>query len=182
MPMAIRLYTQPYSRPMMIVWMNLVTVCGPCRLVGFGVLVDQRAGDLLVFELVAVALDLGQVDRLVGPVVTGAPGQVRAEAAVEVGEPVGGVLQPLAGDLETERLEQVAEDGGPDEAGLRPRRVVDLRVVLLDRGLVGPQPRGVLVVGLPVRGGDGAFTVGAGEVRRHLEVQAGGAGEGVLGL
>src|SRR5437879_6262622 len=131
---------------MMMVWMSLVTG-RTLSLVGFGVLVDQRAGDLLVFELVAAALDLGQVDGLVGPVVAGAPRQVRAEAAVEVGQLVGGVLHPLAGHLEAEALEDVPEDGGADEAGLRPRRVVDLGVVLLDRRLVGPQPRGVLVVG-----------------------------------
>src|SRR5581483_11493753 len=192
--MAIRAYTQPYSSPMTRVWISLVTVkllrprgeggaalppkrCG--QLVGFGVLVDQRTGDLLVFELVAAALDLGQVDGLVGSVVARAPRQVGAEAAVEVVQSVGGVLQPLPRHLETERLHEVAEDGGAHVAGLGPGRVVHLRVVLLDRGLVLPQAGGVLVVGLPVGGGDGAFAVGAGEVRRDLEVQAGGAGEGV---
>src|SRR5947199_7155156 len=110
---------------MTMVWKSLVT-SRTLSLVGFGVLVDQRAGDLLVLELVAAALHLGQVDGLVGPVVAGAPRQVRPETAVEVGEPVGGVLDPLAGDLEAQRLEQVAEDGGPDVARLRPRRVVDL--------------------------------------------------------
>src|SRR5438105_6294544 len=114
--MAMRLYTQPYSSPMMRVWISLVTVDAPsCPggapswalprsgwSVGLGVLVDQRTGDLLVFELVAAALDLGQVDRLVGPVVSGAPRQVRPETAVEVGQPVGGVLQPRPGHLEAE--------------------------------------------------------------------------------
>src|SRR5438270_5267870 len=123
--MAVRLYTQPYSSPITRVWISLVTVkllrtpggapfgAPPeaLRSVGFGVLVDQRTGDLLVFELVAGALDLGQVDGLVGPVVARAPRQVGAEAAVEVGQPVGRVLQPLPGHLEPEGLEQVAEDG-----------------------------------------------------------------------
>src|SRR5438270_13590213 len=127
--MAMRLYTQPYSSPITRVWISLVTVkllrtpggapfgAPPeaLRSVGFGVLVDQRSGDLLVFELVAVALDLGQVDGLVGPVVGGAPRQVRAEAAVEVGQLVGRVFHPLAGHLEAEALEDVAEDGGADE-------------------------------------------------------------------
>src|SRR2546429_940298 len=102
----------PYSSPMMIAWTNFVTA-----LLRFGVLVDQRAGDLLVFELVAAALDLGQVDGLVGPVVAGVPRQVRAETAVEVGQLVGGVLYPLPGHLEAEALEDVPEDGGADEPG-----------------------------------------------------------------
>src|SRR6266568_1297403 len=137
---------QPYSSPITRVWISFCTV-SPLwwwgkrtlpppwfarGLVRLGVLVDQRAGDLLVFELVAAALDLGQVDRLVGPVVAGTPAQVRAEAAVEVRERVEVVLETLAGDLQPERLEGVAEDGGPHEAGLRPGGVVDLRVVLLD--------------------------------------------------
>src|SRR5438874_5552085 len=145
--MAMRAYTQPYSSPMMRVWISLVTVAprvgtggsaatalppGSLRSGRFGVLVDQRAGDVLVFELVAGALDLGQVDRLVGPVVTRAERDRRAEAGVEVGQRVERVLQPLAGHLETEGLEGVAEDAGADEPGLRPRRVVDLRVVLVD--------------------------------------------------
>src|SRR6266550_8384985 len=139
--MAMREYTQPYSSPMMTVWISLVTVAPSClggapdrrspegvRSVGLGVLVDQRAGDVLVFELVAAALDLGKVDRLVGPVVAGAERDRRAEAGVEVGQRVERVLQPLPGDLEAEGLEGVAEDAGADEPGLRPRRVVDLRV------------------------------------------------------
>src|SRR2546430_6565414 len=115
---------------MMMVWMSLVTG-RTLSLVGFGVLVDQRAGDLLVFELVAGALDLGQVDGLVGPVVAGAPAQVRAEAAVEVGERVEVVLETLAGGLRPEGLEGGAEDGGPYEARLGPGGVGGLRGVLL---------------------------------------------------
>src|SRR5947208_9036901 len=141
---------QPYWTPMTSDWMNFVTA-----LFRLGVLVDQRTGDLLVFELVAAALDLGQIDRLVGPVLAGRPRQPRPETGVEVGQRVGGVLHPLAGHLEAEALQDVPEDGGADVAGLRPGRVVDLRVVPLDQRLVGPEPRGVLVVGLPVGGGDG---------------------------
>src|SRR2546423_9073453 len=195
--MAMRLYTQPYSSPMMRVWISLVT-CAPTRIQGerrrggapprafrlrsFGVLVDQRTGDVLVFELVAAALDLGQIDRLVGPVVAGGEGDRRAEAGVEVGQGVDRVLQPLSGHLETEALQGVAEDGGADETGRRPGRVVDLRVVLLDDRLVGQVAGGVHVVGHPVGGGDGSLAVVAGEVRGHLEVQARRAREVVLRL
>src|ERR687896_1189990 len=132
---------QPYWTPMVTVWMNFVTVPIPSGLFRFGVLVDQRTGDVLVFELVAAALDLGQVDRLVGPVLARTPVERRAEAGVEVGQRVGGVLHPLAGHLETEALQDVAEDRGADVAALRPGRVVDLRVVLLDQRLVVPEPR-----------------------------------------
>src|SRR5882757_2577232 len=151
--MAMRLDTQPYSSPMMRVWISLVT-CAPTRFQGerrrgcapprafrlrsFGVLVDQRTGDVLVLELVAAALDLGQVDGLVGPVVAGGEGDGRAEAGVEVGQRVDRVFQALPGHLETEALQGVAEDGGAHEAGLGPGRVVDLRVVPLDDRLVGP--------------------------------------------
>src|SRR5687768_9471012 len=113
---------QPYWTPMTSVWMNFVTVSipsgpTPSGLFRFGVLVDQRTGDVLVFELVAAALDLGQVDRLVGPVLAGSPVERRAEAGVEVGQRVGGVLHPLPGHLEAEALQDVAEDGGADVAG-----------------------------------------------------------------
>src|SRR5687768_18616985 len=114
---------QPYWTPMTSVWTNLVT-----ELLRLCVLVDQRTGDVLVGELVAGALDLGQVDGLVGPVLTGRPVQRHAEAGVEARQPVGGVLQPLACDVEAEGLDQVAEDRGADVAALRPGRVVDLRV------------------------------------------------------
>src|SRR5918999_1555601 len=117
---------QPYWTPMTRVWTNLVT-----GLFRFGVLVDQRPGDVLVGELVAGALDLGEVDGLVGPVLPGAPRQGRPEAGVEVGQRVGRVLHPLPRHVEAQALDDVPEDGGAHVAGLRPRRVVDLRVVLL---------------------------------------------------
>src|SRR3954447_12205435 len=105
-----------------MVWMNFVTVPFPSGLLRLGVLVDEGTGDVLVCELVTGALDLRQVDRLVGPVVAGRPRQRHAEAGVEVREAVGGVLHPLAGDLEAERLQDVAEDRGADVAGLGPGR------------------------------------------------------------
>src|SRR5687767_1988128 len=166
---------QPYWTPMTSVWTNLVT--GLLRL---GVLVDQRTGDVLVGELVAGALDLGQVDGLVGPVLAGTPIQGHTEAGIEVGQRVGGILHPLPRHVEPQALDDVPEDRGADVAALRPGRVVDLRVVLLDQRLVRPEARRVLVVRHPVGGGDGALAIRTGEVRRHLEEDSRRAGEGVL--
>src|SRR5688500_19943410 len=124
---------QPYWTPMTSVWTNLVT--GLLRL---GVLVDQRTGDVLVGELVAGALDLGQVDGLVGPVLAGTPIQGHTEARVEVGQRVGGVLHPLARHVEPQALDDVPEDRGADVTALRPGGVVVLWVVLFDTLHVDP--------------------------------------------